>query len=150
MTVTARPRDRQVAAGDHVVHRIMDWRGVDDARIEEVVRASVELGIGHTPTLGLTHQLRHYESYERSVDDPSFRWIPGMYRAVVWHPENGLAVYRGLEPAHFDMLRDAWPKKLALVRRLHEAGVPLRLGTDTQQPWVVPGAVLFVTPGSGD
>ncbi len=90
----------------------------------------------------LTRQILHYEDYQKAVDDPSLRLIPGMYRKVVWNTEEGLALYRGLGPADFDMMRDAWVKKLELVRRLHEAGVKLRLGTDTQQPFVVPGAAV--------
>jgi imidazolonepropionase-like amidohydrolase len=33
----------------------------------------------------------------------------------------------------------AWPKVLELVRRLHQAGVPLTAGTDANNPWTVPG-----------
>src|SRR5262249_22010579 len=121
----ARPAD--IGAGNHVVHRIIDWRAVDDARIEEVVRASVELGLAHTPTLESSHALLHYEDYERAVADPAMRYMPSMYRSVIWSPTQGIAAYRGFGPAELALVRDAWPKKLALVRRLHEAGVTLRL-----------------------
>lgn len=131
----------EIAAGDHVVHRIMDWRAVDEARIDAVAAASAELGLVHTPTLGLTYQLRHFQTYAQSVEDPDLRWMPGMYRKVVWHPSEG--IYRSLTSDDFEMINEAWPKKLSLVRKLHEAGVPLRLGTDTQQPWVVPGASVW-------
>lgn len=33
----------------------------------------------------------------------------------------------------------AWPKLLALVRRYHEGGVLLTAGSDTPNPWVIPG-----------
>lgn len=137
----ARPED--IAAGDHVVHRIMDWHAVDDARLDEVVAASVALGLAHTPTLATSHALLAYADYPRAVDAPEYRVMPGMYRAVVWSPSEGIGAYRGFGPDEIALLRDAWPKKLELVRRLHEAGVPLHLGTDTQQPWVVPGASLW-------
>jgi imidazolonepropionase-like amidohydrolase len=59
----------------------------------------------------------------------------------VWHPRRGLPVYRELaSPEWLAKLKDAYTKKLQLVRRLHEAGAALRIGTDTQQPFVVPGA----------
>ena len=136
-------RADQVAAGDHVVHRIMDWRQVQSDRIAEAVRLSVALDISHTPTLGLTKQTLHYGTYDDSLRAPELRWAPPFYREVVWHPQEGLALYRGLTPEDFEMLRDAWPKKLALVRGLHDAGVPLYIGTDTQQPWVIPGAAVW-------
>jgi imidazolonepropionase-like amidohydrolase len=52
-------------------------------------------------------------------------------------------------------LKDAFAKRLVLLRRIHEAGGEVRIGTDTQQPLVVPGASvleemrLFRTAGIG-
>jgi hypothetical protein len=124
------------------IRRIIDWRSVTDLRIDEVVRASAELGLAHTPTLVLSRQLFAFEDYERAVVDPAHQYIPGMYRKVVWHPQDGLPIYRGLKHEDFELMRDAWTKKLRLVGRLHEAGVTLRAGTDTQQPFVVPGLAV--------
>jgi len=58
----------------------------------------------------------------------------------VWHPRRGLPAYREMSPEWLAKLKDAYAKKLDLVRRLHEAGAELRVGSDTQQPFVVPGA----------
>ena len=129
-----------IQAGNHVVHRIIDWRGVDDARIDEVVRVSQEKGLGHTPTLVSAHQLLHFADYEAARNDPTVRLLPRMYRDVTWSPTEGLALYRGFGPADFEMARAALGPKKDTVRRLHEAGVRLHVGTDTQQPFVVPGA----------
>jgi imidazolonepropionase-like amidohydrolase len=51
-------------------------------------------------------------------------------------------VYRGLSTDRLDRLDHALGRKLQLLARLHSAGVELRLGTDTQQPFVVPGLAL--------
>nr|MDC2856247.1 amidohydrolase family protein [Ningiella sp. W23] len=32
-----------------------------------------------------------------------------------------------------------WPKVLSFVNRLHKEGVPLTIGTDLGNPWVIPG-----------
>jgi imidazolonepropionase-like amidohydrolase len=45
-----------------------------------------------------------------------------------------------MSPEWLAKLKDAYSKKLELVRRLHEAGAQLHIGSDTQQPFVVPGA----------
>ncbi len=42
-------------------------------------------------------------------------------------------------PAEFARMRAAWPRQLALVKRLHDAGVLLTAGSDLASPWVIPG-----------
>ncbi len=42
----------------------------------------------------------------------------------------------------FRRARAAWPKALMLTRALFDAGVPLALGTDLGNPWIVPGQSL--------
>jgi len=124
-----------------ILDRVADWHAVDDARMDVVVRATLDHGIVNTPTLVSTHQLLLYESYQVARDDAAVRLLPRLYRDVVWHPRRGLPVYRELaSPEWLAKLKDAYTKKLQLVRRLHEAGAALRIGTDTQQPFVVPGA----------
>jgi adenine deaminase len=77
------------------------------------------------------------------VDDPQYHLLPRLYRAVVWNPVRGLPVYRGLGGDDFARLHEAFFKKLRLVRMLFDAGARLHLGTDVQQPFVVPGASLI-------
>ena len=42
----------------------------------------------------------------------------------------------------FRRIRAAWPRLLRLVRRYHEGGVLLTAGSDTPNPWVIPGEGL--------
>ena len=127
----------------HILDRIADWHAVDDARMDVVVRATLEHGLVNTPTLVSTHQLLLYETYQVARDDPTVRLLPRLYRDVVWHPRRGLPVYREMSREWLEKLKDAYAKKLQLVRRLHEAGAELRIGSDTQQPFVVPGASVL-------
>jgi hypothetical protein len=91
-----------------------------------------------------THQLLLYESYQSARNDAAVRLLPRLYRDVVWNPRHGLPVYRELASAGWlAKLGDAYAKKLQLVRRLHEAGAELHIGSDTQQPFVVPGASVL-------
>ena len=134
----ARPED--IERGDHVVFRIVDWRRVDDARMDEVVAASRARGFAHTPTLVTNYQLRHFADYESARRDPEVMLLPRLFRDVAWSPVEGIPMYRGLEEEDHATVRDALAKKLVMVRKLHEAGVRLHVGTDTQQPFVIPGA----------
>jgi imidazolonepropionase-like amidohydrolase len=126
---------------DHVLDRVSHWVAVDPPRIDAIVRACVDGRRANTPTLVLTERLLAAGSTGR-LDDATTRLLPRFYRDVVWHPRYGLPVYRDPTPARAAQLADAFEKKLALVGRLHREGATLRLGTDTQQPFVVPGAAL--------
>ena len=128
----------------HILDRVADWHAVDEARMDVVDRATLEHGIVNTPTLVATQQLLLYDNFQVARDDPTVKLMPRLYRDVVWHPRRGLPVYRELSsPEWLPKLKDAYAKKLQLVRRLHEAGAQLRIGTDTQQPFVVPGASVL-------
>ncbi len=140
-------RPAEIERGDHVVFRIVDWRGVDEARMDEVARLSRELGLVHTPTLVSTHQLRHFEDYEAARRDPVVMLLPRLYTDVAWHPTAGLPFYRNLDAEDHATIRDAAAKKLRMVAKLHAAGVGLHLGTDSPQPFVVPGAALWTEMG---
>jgi imidazolonepropionase-like amidohydrolase len=41
--------------------------------------------------------------------------------------------------SEFDRIQAAWPKQLAFVRKLHQAGVLLTVGSDVASPWVIHG-----------
>jgi hypothetical protein len=79
---------------------------------------------------------------DRAVPAASRRTLPSFFREVVWSPKIGLPVYREPSQARVDTLRHAFYVKLELVRRLYDAGARIHLGTDVQQPFVVPGAAL--------
>lgn len=45
----------------------------------------------------------------------------------------------GWKPEDFSRARKVWPKVLSFVNRLYKEGVPLTIGTDLGNPWVIPG-----------
>ncbi|MCZ6503817.1 MAG: amidohydrolase family protein [Gammaproteobacteria bacterium] len=45
----------------------------------------------------------------------------------------------GWEESDYQRARAVWSKVLRLTRMMHEAGVPMSIGTDLGNPWVVPG-----------
>jgi hypothetical protein len=106
-----------------------------------VVRCSVERAIANTPTLVLTDRLLAAGADGLGAH-PSASLLPSFFRDVVWSPEIGLPAYRNPSQARLERLRHALETKLELVRRLHHAGARIHLGTDVQQPFVVPGAAL--------
>ena len=127
---------------DRILNRIADWQDVDDRRMAEIVDVSLQYGIANTPTLVVNEGVLAYRDYERAAKASAARLLPRMYTEGVWHPQRGNRMYRGLTPKYLNRLADAYEKKRELVARLHQAGAVLRLGTDTQQPFSVPGASL--------
>jgi imidazolonepropionase-like amidohydrolase len=128
-------------AGSHL-YLSDGWDQVDDARLEAIVRVTRAQRLANTPTLVLGQQLLLLEHYDQARSDPAARLLPRLFRDVIWHPIDGLAQYRGMAAADFERLRAAQRQKLRLVRMLHDAGAALYLGTDTLQPFVVPGKSL--------
>ena len=134
-------------ARNHMVDRLAEWSAVDEARLDRIVEVTLEHGIANTPTLVLHHRLLGLGRYPEMNDDPHVRLMPRVFRDVVWHPHDGLPIYRDLPPALFESLRASLPKKHELVRRLWEAGATLYLGTDCLQPFVTPAAALHEEMG---
>ncbi|MCZ6805841.1 MAG: amidohydrolase family protein, partial [Deltaproteobacteria bacterium] len=124
---------------DHVLNRIADWQDVDDARLEAIVQTTLDHGIINTPTLVSSHRLLLYRDYEAAKNDPAVVLLPRIFSDVVWNPVSGIPFWREIGD-FLPSLEEALSKKLDLVGRLHRAGAKLQLGTDTQQPFVVPGA----------
>lgn len=127
---------------DHMFSRMADWQDVDSARMDLIVKTTLEHGIVNTPTLVVTQQLLLYADYRAAIQDPTVRLMPRMYREVIWNPRKGFPHYRDVSAKNLRKLSDSFVKKKELVRRLHAAGAELHLGTDSTQPFVVPGASL--------
>jgi hypothetical protein len=111
------------------------WQTLDAARIDFIVRASVEQGLLHTPTLVVWAQMGQLRHYPTLRDDPTAQLLPRWYREVFWRP-------RGAMLPAFDGIGAALPKMKAVVRRLYKARVRIHTGSDTPNPFVVPGVSL--------
>jgi imidazolonepropionase-like amidohydrolase len=118
------------------------WRNVDDARMDFIVATSRRLGIAHTPTLVTGDRMREVEHYDALRESADAKLLPRLYRDVVWSPSEGLPYLRRFEPEDFAVLAEASAREAVLVKRLHDAGVRIHAGSDTQNPFVVPGASL--------
>lgn len=128
---------------DLVAANVEAWRGVDSAEMDRIVRVSINQQIAHTPTLVSLEHNSHAYNYLGQLAGPTPRLLPRFWRDVVWNP-----LY---QPRFRNLSRDDWEgfgevavKVKALVRRHHEAGAMVFVGTDTgSNPFVVPGASLY-------
>jgi imidazolonepropionase-like amidohydrolase len=121
---------------------MVEWSRVDDARMAFIVETSLRLGIAHTPTLVVGERLIAMEDHAALREAPDAQLLPRFYRDVIWSPQDGLPLLRRIEPEDFPVLREAQAREARLVARLSAAGVRIHAGSDTQNPFVVPGASL--------
>jgi hypothetical protein len=111
---------------------------VDRARLAELARATRKAGTWIVPTLVVTQRflLPPAEKSRALRDDPVMRYVDPRYRDF-W---KGHVDY--LESLGAGSVRSLgiWHEQgKAIVGALHAAGVPLLAGTDTSNPFVVPG-----------
>jgi len=127
---------------DHIFDRIYDWDAVDRRRTDLVRRACIEHQLAMTPTLNAVTGVLDLDRYQEACREPTARALPSCYSVVVWNPDKGMPAYRNLIREDFDRCRRAVDRKHEFVSRLHQDGVTVLLGTDTQQPFVAPGIAL--------
>ncbi len=113
---------------------IAAWREVDAARVDFIVQTSAQQGLAHTPTLVVNAGVAQLRDYPKLLDDPASHLLPRWYREVFWQPP---AAFDATFYEHLDV---ALPKMKEVVSQLHKAGVRIHVGTDSPNPFVVPGA----------
>jgi imidazolonepropionase-like amidohydrolase len=107
---------------------------LDAAETRATIRRLVENRVAVDPTLMAMHT-KLFGDDRRYTENPDNRHAPPTV-AAAW-PRTSFT--RDWTAAEYAEARQQWPKLLAWVRRLHEAGVRLTVGTDTPTPWIVPG-----------
>jgi imidazolonepropionase-like amidohydrolase len=113
----------------------------------EVVRTALARGIALTPTLVALERLSRSDDHAALSAEPDAQLLPRVYRDVVWASSGRLAA------EDYAAMRDALEAEKRLLRRLHEAGARIHMGTDVLVAFVVPGAsmhrelALFVDAG---
>jgi hypothetical protein len=105
-----------------------------------VIKTSLDQHITHTPTLiVLDRTSRRGSDYDTQFDEPIAQLMPPWYREFWRRRAMG---FTPDEQGRLSAWGSALPKMKQMVRAMHEAGVPLHVGTDTLNPFVVPGAAL--------
>lgn len=114
--------------------RILD--AVDETRLRELVQRTREEGAWVVPTSYL------WENFYRPLDPDSMLALPEM-RYVPASMRQGWVRQKAGMPAESAAVGEQMAQvRLDLLRMLHEAGVPLLMGTDSPQMFNVPGFAL--------
>jgi imidazolonepropionase-like amidohydrolase len=125
----------------HLMGLDYDWRDVAQQRIDAFVNASREGGVRHTPTLVVFARAARLDRMDELRADPAAQLLPRYYRELLWDPVRNPLVDL-LSPGAWTHLEARVDSMQRAVRALHDAGIPVYAGTDTMNPFVVPGASL--------
>ncbi len=131
-------RDVLEIDGGRSPERFASWVDMTDARMDELVAATVEAGTWNCPTFVVVSLLIEADRLAAYSAHPMIDYMPGEF--VRRFEESGLAEI--FSPASREMLARARPQMLKLLKKLHDAGAKLMTGTDTF-PSVVPGFALI-------
>ena len=119
------------------------WADIDEERIDDIVRISVEQGVVHTPTIVVQDRLARMNDPDQTHDQSIF-FLPRYYRDIMWNPEVGISYLQGHSDDVLKNLKEAIIQIRRVVGRLHEAGVTVLAGTDGPgNPYTTPGVSLY-------
>jgi imidazolonepropionase-like amidohydrolase len=141
--VPVRPQRIETKVSEIFAQQANGWEALDDARIKFIVDTSLAQHIAHTPTIVVNDRISRLYDFDAQLRDPVASMVP------VWYPQIFWTSMVSRSPADTKQLIDTTrlfhaqiPKMKLVVRRLHEAGVTVHVGTDTLNPFVVPGESL--------
>ena len=126
----------------HLMGLADDWPSATPERIAAYVAHSRAHGLSHLPTLVAFARAARLAHYEEALGDPDARLLPRFFRELLWNPERDPLVLLLNPDVPWGELGARVELMQRMVRALYAAGVPVLAGTDTMNPFVVPGASL--------
>jgi imidazolonepropionase-like amidohydrolase len=108
----------------------------DDAKLIAYAEATRDAGVWNVPTIVVFQEIPSDEADE-VFSRPEMRYVDPLTRAT-WDPSTTF-YYDGLSDDEIRLMRRWNDLRLHRAEALHEAGARLLLGTDTPNPFVVPG-----------
>ncbi|MEZ5960781.1 MAG: amidohydrolase family protein [Hyphomonadaceae bacterium] len=119
--------------GTHAFYEWWERADLDSPEIQRLIRVLAERQV--TVDLTLVVFQKNFWGDDLSVRDTGAEFVHPLVREN-WR------VFRfdlGWQPEHYARARAIWPKIQRFARMLHDAGVPLTIGTDLSNPFVSPG-----------
>jgi imidazolonepropionase-like amidohydrolase len=125
----------------HLMGQSVYWEELTPDRVDAYVGKTVGQGISHVPTLVAFARSARLADVALLQAEPIARLLPPHYRERIWVPDRNPLVFE-LSPGGGSDVEERVPAMKRLVAALYAAGVPVMAGTDTLNPFVIPGASL--------
>lgn len=133
--------EARLADVQHLTGLVEPGEKLTEARVRGIVTASAALHIAHTPTLVFLDGVARLTDYQQALAAPEVHLLPRYYREVLWNPAYDPRL-RGLSAADEATLHETLRNAKHVVKQLADAGVEIHFGTDTMNPFVVPGVSM--------
>lgn len=115
-------------------------------KIRRAAERTAAAGVWSVPTLVEKEKIAPLEEMVGWLDRPEMRTLPPAAREAwdprTWDPRRA-RLLEDMDAETRETLARGRRNRLALVRALHEAGAGLLVGTDTPQPFVIPGLAVL-------
>lgn len=115
---------------------------VDSTKARRAAERTASVGVWNVPTLLVKDRFGSLDAMDAWLDAPETAYVPARIRER-WDPRNGDEDYyerlRSFGEEEARILEAGTRHRALLVRALHGSGAPLLVGTDTPNPFVVPG-----------
>lgn len=128
---------RPSSVNDYLRRGSSNWNTADPACLEQLASELADAGTVSCPTLVVLERYARAGSPALAAD-PNLRHVPDSVRS--WWDSQFARFDAPWGEAYRRDAQAAFEKRVAFVRMLHEAGAPIILGSDTPNPFVVPGA----------
>ena len=127
---------RRVASGELALDDVFD-----PERLESLATRIAAKGLWTCPTLVVIRNLLYTQEQSRTaLARSASRYVPSALLDF-WNPEKDFR-RAGAGDDDLSAMQAFFPQDLECVAALHRAGAPLLVGTDTPNPYVVPGDAL--------
>jgi imidazolonepropionase-like amidohydrolase len=125
--------------GGRSPERMGVWLRMTDARMSRLADLTVRSGVWNTPTLSYIPFLADPSMRQRAGRDPAFGLLPPYMQAAL----GTRGVDAIFSPEVKAVMLEALPRQRAFLKRLHDRGAKLLIGTDSPIPYLVPGATAI-------
>ncbi|HYO13725.1 MAG TPA: amidohydrolase family protein [Thermoanaerobaculia bacterium] len=118
----------------------------DAEKVRRAAEQTAAAKVWNVPTLVEKEKVAPLEEMVGWLDRPEMRYLPPAAREAwdprTWDPRRARLV-TSMGEEEREILTRGRQNRLALVRALHDAGAGLLVGTDTPQPFVLPGFAVL-------
>lgn len=118
------------------------WGEITTQRIDFVIEKSLELEIVHTPTLVFLDYNSRRNTPDELIPVSGAEYLPSVFPEIFWQPEESFRLGGFATDVFYAQLQNSFNRGLDVVKEMHVEGVKIHAGTDTGNPFVVPGVSL--------
>jgi 6-phosphogluconolactonase (cycloisomerase 2 family) len=113
--------------------RFLEWGQIDSNRIPQVIEKLKQAGTWNCVTLVVANKSLSIKELKKELELPYMKFLPPM------QIDQWTSMTNSIPPSVVETMRSIQTPRSKLTGALNDAGVPILMGTDMGNPWVVAG-----------